>query len=191
MGRSTSARAETPRGETGARAAGAVAPVRRPALPHIDDPDGAVAFWPERRMLVLRRAVARDLPLTLKVPLDCYRGVAVDVRVAAAGTLASVAVVLAHADPDLEVVLYDAVDDHDLLAVWRGWGAKLGLPLLMRTETGDVDAYPRIGALALGTPGPRRARRAFLRRRLKASRRTFTPPQPAVHRGEREIIART
>ena len=177
--------------ETARHQARAPTPARLAGLVEIEAARGRAQFWPERRVVVIRHRGASNLPLTVKVPIDCYKGVTVDIAVAGSGCLAEVRVLLAHDDPDLEVPLYIADHDDDLVAEWRRWARDLALPLLMRTDAGDVDAMPRLGQVAIGTPGPRRARRAFLRRRPRAPRRAFHAQAGTIHARERELFATT
>lgn len=108
---------------------------------------------------------------SIALALTDYAGVAVDVEVTEEATLGALKVVLAHADAAKEVVLFSAADDKDIVAEWRGFARDLGLPRLMRTETGDELVERRLGALEVGAPTPRRMSRALLARRPKAQRR--------------------
>ncbi len=157
-------------------------------LVDIEAANGRAQLWAERGLVVIRHRGKANLPLTIKVPLSNFRGVTVDVSVAQSGALASVSVILAHADPALEVPLYVCDHDDDLVAEWRRWARDLGLPLLMRTSEGDVDAHPRMGALVLGKASPRRARKAFLKRRPRMTRRQFVAKTATVFAAEREIF---
>jgi Family of unknown function (DUF6101) len=149
----------------------------------------------DRQRVVLRRAVRR-MRMALEVPLTAYLGVAL--RFIAAGDVAleSVAVSLEHRDPALCVPLYAAPDSVDVLAEWQLWGRVLGLPLLIADRGGNLrDPFRRIGAVHVAISAARRRRRYAIKVRRHSIRLGCqlgqSDPVPTVHRGEREIIART
>lgn len=152
---------------------------------------GQADLWPARQAVVVRHVGRSGLPMSVTVPLKWYRGVAVDIVLDEATGVEGVRVVLAHQDPALEVQLFHAADDCDVVAEWRGWARDLNLPLLLRTEDGDVPAEKRLGPLVVGATLARRAPRTLMARRPKALRRrkAGTGGEHAIHRGEREIIA--
>jgi hypothetical protein len=62
-------------------------------------------------------------------------------------------------------VVIASVDEEDAVALWRGAGAAMLLPLVMQTPDGAVSCpYPQLGAVALGDRHYRR-QHAFLRTR--------------------------
>lgn len=157
--------------------------------------DGADAGMREVELhpdhVVLRRRVA-GIAMRLSVRLAAYRGVAV--RLIDEDSEA-VALVLAHADPSLNVTLYSASTPDDVVAEWRFWAATLGLPMLATRLDGTTEAaYPMIGRLVVARMVPRRRRRGALKHRRPTIfvRRAARRPGPVdvVHRGEREISAR-
>ncbi|MDR7036541.1 MULTISPECIES: DUF6101 family protein [Methylobacterium] len=85
--------------------------------------------------------------------------------------------------------------EEDVVAVWRDLSAKTGLPRMIIREDGALSLVSRqIGRVALGTTRMRRRcgllgdrRPRFLVRR-KTGR---LPVRPLIHRGEKEIIARS
>jgi len=132
----------------------------------------------------------------LHAPLAAYRGVAIRMEPPAGETAATVAIVLEHSDPALSLTLYRAVDGADVVAEWRAWGRALAVPLLVAEADGRLrEPFERIGAVRVGSPAARRRRRSSLaaRRPARALRRRLatTPARPVVHRGERELIARS
>ncbi len=145
---------------------------------------------------VERLALARRFgPVAMKIthPLHSYRGVAIRILQGASEAEDHIAVVLSHKDGALEVSLYEAEDDSDVIAEWRKWGNALGLPLLMEGADGHlVAAENRLGEVAVEHPRPRR-RGSFLSTRrprfLIRRRAAKLPIVPFVHRDEREIIA--
>jgi hypothetical protein len=141
--------------------------------------DGRVRLCKAARNVRVRHRLASGQAITLNVPLAWYRGVTVDVDIDERAHLNGVRVVLAHADPALEVTVFAAPDDADIVAEWRRWSRDLGLPMMTRLETGDVPVAVRFGALAIGASAPRRIPRAFLKRRPQALRRRTGPVVPA------------
>jgi Family of unknown function (DUF6101) len=104
-------------------------------------------------------------------------------------------VMLEHRDPALSVPVFMASDGGDAAAEWKSWGRVLGLPLLVVEADGALrEPFSRIGRVVIGTPSPRRRRRSVLRRRrpsiLRRRKRKRLAGEPAIYRGEREIIAR-
>lgn len=148
-----------------------------------------------RERVVLRRSV-RGMRMALNLPVTAFRGVAIKLSFAAAGTAPNrIAVVLEHGDPALSLQLFSATENDDIVAEWQSWGRVLGLPLLVAEDDGSLrEPFPRLGALRVEAPTWRRRRRNAIARRRPARlmrRRPGTPPAaPLVHRGEREIIAR-
>jgi hypothetical protein len=142
--------------------------------------------------VVIRRTTS-GARMKLQLPVSAYRGVVVRLSgEALAGD--AVEVVMVHRDPALSVPLMAADGSDDVVADWQRWGQALGLPLLVEEADGSMrEAFPRLGAVMLGTPGPRRRRRSTLKDRRPSAlmRRKATKGlagQP-VHQ-EREIIAR-
>lgn len=143
---------------------------------------------------VVIRRTASGARMKLQLPVRTFRGVAVRIAEGGGAGADRVEIVLIHADPALNVPLFSSPDADDVVAVWQRWGSALALPLLLTDADGQVrEAFPRLGAVLVGQPGPRRRRRSALkgRRPMALMRRRPGGPigsQP-VHR-EREIIAR-
>jgi len=58
---------------------------------------------------------------------------------------------LPHPDPDLAIVLFEARDDRDIVAVWNAWSAYFSLPKFLERRPGDLECGVRyIGATQLG-----------------------------------------
>lgn len=132
---------------------------------------GRAAVWPLRRAIVLRHRSTSGAMISLTIPFSHFRGVSVAVDFGKEGRIAGARVILVHRDKALEVELFHAVDDLDVIAEWRGWGRDLGLPLLMRLEDGDEAAGKAVGALRMASAGARRPLQANLRRRPLIARR--------------------
>ena len=149
-----------------------------------------------RERVVLRRSV-RGMRMALNLPVAAFRGVAIRLFFAEAANVASsLAVVLEHGDPSLSLPLFAAAESDDVVAEWQCWGRVLGLPLLVAETDGSLrEPFARLGAhLRIEAPTWRRRRRSAIawRRPKRLMRRQISPsrPEPIVHRGEREIIAR-
>ncbi len=140
-----------------------------------------------RERVVMRRAVA-GIRMAVNLPVSAYRGVAI--RVSDGGA----AVVLEHRDPALALELFVAPDGDEVAAQWRIWGAVLGLPLLVVDGDGALrEPFARIGALRISAPRARRRRRSIIKHRrpsILMRRVVKRLGAIAIHRGEREIIAR-
>jgi hypothetical protein len=148
----------------------------------------------DRDRVVLHRRVA-GIPMNVGVPVAEFRGVSMRMLPPEGEEPAAVAVMLEHRDPALTVPVFVASDGSDAAAEWKSWARVLGLPLLVVEGDGALrEPFRRMGGVALGTPSPRRRRRSALKRRRPSMplRRKVrhTLAEPAVHRGEREIIAR-
>jgi hypothetical protein len=147
-----------------------------------------------RERVILRREV-RGMLMAVGVPVSTFRGVTLRVQQDDDELAASACVTLDHSDDALTVPLFEAEDTDDVLAVWRAWGRVLGLPLLVAELSGTVhEPFPRLGALDIDDPSPRRRRRSALRNRrprfLTRRKAGRDIADASVHRDEREIIAR-
>ena len=146
-----------------------------------------------RERVILRRAV-QGMRVALNVPVTAFLGVAVRLIGAADDAPGRVAVMLEHRDPALSIELFAAHDSNDVMAEWRLWARVLGLPLLVADGDGALnEPFPRLGAVRLKAPTARRRRRSPLARRrpkFLVRRRMGMKRDTAVHRDEREIIAR-
>ena len=147
-----------------------------------------------RERVVLRRAVC-GIRMAVKVPVAAFRGVVLRLVPEDGKEPAAIAVILDHRDAGLSVPLFATCDGDDVVAVWRSWGRVLGLPLLFAERDGKLhEPFPRLGAVSIAEPAPRRRRISPLKRRrpsILLRRKPGRPAaKPAVHRDEREIIAR-
>jgi hypothetical protein len=148
-----------------------------------------------RERIVVRRAV-NGVRMAVNMPVSAFLGVALHMLPPQGERQAAVALVLEHKDPMLRLPLHVACDTDDVMAQWHSWSSVLGVPQLIGELAGEVrEAFARLGALRIERPFVRRRRRNALRdrrpsimMRRKAGR--ALPDIPAIHRGEREIIAR-
>jgi hypothetical protein len=144
--------------------------------------------------VVLRRAV-RGIRMAVGVPVAAFRGVVLRLLPDDGEEPAAIAVVLHHHDAGLSVPLFAACDGDEVVAVWKSWGRVLGLPLLLAEIDGTLhEPFPRLGGVGIAEPAPRRRRHTPLKRRRSSILLRRKPGRPvanaAVHRDEREIIAR-
>ena len=149
----------------------------------------------DRDRVVLRRAV-RGIPMNVGVPVAAFRGVAMRLLPPENDEPAVMAVMLEHRDNALSVPLFVAPEGDDVVAMWKSWARVLGLPLLVVEGDGALrEPFQRLGQLGVGPAVSRKKRRAAIRWRrpsILMRRKPGRPAaEPAVHRDEREIIART
>ncbi|MCC6890628.1 MAG: hypothetical protein IT536_19060 [Hyphomicrobiales bacterium] len=147
-----------------------------------------------RERVIVRRAV-RGMKMAVNLPVAAYLGVALRLEPRQGDCPGAVSIVLEHHDRALSLQLHRAEDATDIQAEWRSWAQVLGMPLLIAGPDGRMrEAFERIGGVDIAPPLARRRRRSALRRRRPSIllRRKVGRPlaQAAVHRGEREIIAR-
>jgi len=147
-----------------------------------------------RERVVLRRAV-RGMRMAVNLPISAYLGLAIRLIPPGGDTPGAIAIVLEHSDPTLSLVLFAANDGAEVIAEWQTWARILNRPLLISDEKGRLhEPLPRIGAVLIGAPTPRRRRRNAIKARrptmLMRRRAGVMPNAPIVHRDEREIIAR-
>jgi len=148
-----------------------------------------------RERVVVRRSV-RGMRMALNLPVAAFRGVAIRLTGAANEPPTAIAVVLEHGDPALSLPLFSSTTSDDIVAEWQSWGRVLGLPLLVAEQDGSLrEPFARLGAVRIEAPAGRRRRRGVVARRRPSflvRRRAGVPPAtPTLHRGEREIIARS
>lgn len=126
-----------------------------------------------RECVVLRRAVL-GMRMAINVRVSDFSGIALR-DIADAQML-----VLLHRDPCLTIPLCTSSDREEIAAAWQMWSEIFALPQLAECEPPE--------------PAPRRRRRNAVRWRrpkfLMRRRKGAALDPAAVHRGEREIIAR-
>jgi hypothetical protein len=146
-----------------------------------------------RERVVLRRCVA-GMRMALNLPVAAFRGVAIRLTGKADETPSAITVVLEHGDPALSLPLFSSSESADIVAEWQSWGRVLGLPLLVAERDGSLhEPFARLGMVRTEAPTCRRRRRTAIARRRPANlvrRRVRAPQRLAIHRGEREIVAR-
>jgi len=148
----------------------------------------------DRHRVLLSRTV-HGVHMRLNLPLAAFLGVAVRLLPASGQRDEAIAIVLEHRDASLSVPLHLADETDHVIADWQLWAKTLGKKLLVAESDGSLrEPFETLGVLMLGRAGERRTRRTALRtRRPKIYRRRACAramADMAVHRGEREIIAR-
>jgi hypothetical protein len=91
-------------------------------------------------------------------------------------------ILLCHREPGLSKRVETADDDADIIALWRGIGRKLNLPLFAETSGGDIVQIEPNPVIAL-SPRRRGSQMAYRRPRFLARRKVGQPvvePQPIV-----------
>lgn len=147
-----------------------------------------------RERVTVRRAV-RGIRMNVGVPVNEFRGIIMRTLPPEGSEPAAVAVVLEHRDSGLSIPLFVAADGGDAMAQWKSWARVLGLPLLVLDTDGSLrEPNRRLGRVGVGSPAPRRRRRAAIRWRRPSILMRRKPGRPAavplVHRNERELFAR-
>jgi len=147
-----------------------------------------------RQHVIVRRAVS-GMSMAVNLPVHAFLGVALHVRTPRLTQPGQVAVVLEHRDPGLSLPLYVATDAIDIVAEWHSWASVLSLPLLVVDPDGALrEAFPQVGPLRVSAPADRRRRHGAVRQRrprFPLRRKLGRRGEQPVHRGEREIIARS
>ncbi|RYB04988.1 DUF6101 family protein [Lichenibacterium ramalinae] len=125
----------------------------------------------------------RGIAMRLSVPVSAYRGVCVGVRSGENGGFVY-ELRLAHRDPDLSVLLDEALDESRIWAEWRASAGFFGLPALIERNDG-----PEAWGAAAGSADSHGRR---TKRRLRpgiVTRRAVRPEALATVHREDEIIA--
>jgi hypothetical protein len=140
--------------------------------------------------VVVHRRVS-GIAMALNLPVDEFLGVAL--RVVPRGKAETVSITLEHPDPSLSIPLYRSANSNDVVAEWQSWARALHRPLLVTDDSGNLhELFTRLGQVRLCPTSPRRRRRTAMKGRRPSIcwRRRVGFATTAVHRGEREIIAR-
>jgi Family of unknown function (DUF6101) len=135
-------------------------------------------------ILIARRLCG--IAMMISVPVSTYRGVALAVEPSAEAGAAAYRLSLAHADPDLDILLSETEDSGAAAADWKYWSFFLDLPRLA-AENGEI--WPIPGATEKRGFARRRNAVAKRRPRFLARRKSGDPRRAEeVFSGEREII---
>lgn len=140
----------------------------------------------------IERSIA-GIVMRLDIPVSAYRGVALSLHAAAGHPDYRFTLSLKHEDPDLDIRLFEAINDEDVTDEWRFWAERFDMKLLIVADDGSVTEPCGYHGAAHGrTPAPRRIPAHLLKRRprfLTRRRAAKLADCAPVHR-EREIIAR-
>ncbi len=146
------------------------------------------AVYLDRCGVVVKRKLS-GLPLTLSLPLQAYRGVAIRLTPSDDGNLIS-SVELYHDDPALTLPLAVIRDVEAAAADWRQWSEELSLPLLLIEPDGSVTTLTPPACVPIGRPQPRRRTGLLTKRRPRflVRRKVGQSGAMPVLRDCREII---
>jgi len=146
----------------------------------------------DRENAVIRRPSPMGLPLTLRVPIKTFDGVAVRMTPVGCDGDIEVVVELRHSDPALCLPLTIADDPADVAADWQAWGQALGLQLLLVRQDGTIAAADADSdKVTAQSPKQRRRHSFFANRRPRfLTRRKTGRSGPLDRLVGREIIAR-
>jgi hypothetical protein len=135
-------------------------------------PLGQATVSLDARCAEVRRTLPSGVPMTLKLPMSAFEGVAVRFlpdRVGPHGETIEdgrVVIELLHRDPQLSLPLSVAEDVADVAADWRAWARVLGRPMLIVEADGSWQAVEtRLGSVIVKPPRPRRQRSVLVGRR--------------------------
>ena len=93
----------------------------------------------------------QGIAMQLAIPARSYTGVVLSLYTGANG-LPFYRISMAHPDPDLAIVLFEARDDRDIIAVWKAWAKYFALPAIVERQSGElIGGELRIGATAMGS----------------------------------------
>jgi hypothetical protein len=168
-------------------------PVRFPAADLAADERVRQIELHRERVIVRRRVAGIRMAVTL--PVSMFLGVALRLVPPTPTSDGGVAVVLEHRDPALSVPLFRAPDSDEVLAEWQLWARVLRRPLLVCDGEGVFrPPFDSVGLVRVGVSQPRRRRQTAVKARRPRILMRRKPGgwrgEPAVHRDEREIIAR-
>jgi hypothetical protein len=149
-----------------------------------------------RQVSVSRKGVSiarrlRGVSMLIRLPVSCYRGVALDVESICSGGVAY-RLALAHNDPDLDVLLSETQDPAAAAAEWKYWSSFLELPRLAAKDGEFAPLETMMGGVLVKDSIERRGASAVARRRPRflLRRKNGDPARSSIsYAGEREIIS--
>ncbi len=140
----------------------------------------------DRQEAILKRPSPSGAPVTVRLPIKAFEGVAVRIVPIGQDGDIEVTVELMHRDPSFSLPLIVADDPADVAADWQAWGRVLGLPLLLVAPDGTVEQpVDQIGAIRRLPSRPRRRHSFFANRRP----RFLTRRKTGLKAGEIEILS--
>lgn len=115
-------------------------------------------------VIAIRRQI-QGIAMKLDIPARAYRGVSLSI-IPDRNERPVYRISLQHADADLAIVLFEAIDDHDVVAVWKSWAQYFALPKLLERRPGEFEGETQyIGATAMGARPQWRRRGGLLAQR--------------------------
>jgi hypothetical protein len=156
------------------------------------DAFGDVSFEIDRRRVTIHRLLEKSqLPVTVVLPANAFKGVAARAIEDGEGAV-TVTLELMHSDPMLSVPLLVAHDLDDVAADWRAWAEAYQLPMLLFEADGVARSLEdSLGGVKTAPFKERRKRRVSQNRRPRfLARRKFGNLGMRLVVGGEEIIAR-
>ncbi|MEM8749966.1 MAG: DUF6101 family protein [Pseudomonadota bacterium] len=151
----------------------------------------AFEFTLDHAGAVLKCDLECGLPLSMSLPKRAFLGVAARAFENEDGSN-TVTLELMHTDPDLCVPLCVSDQMEDAAADWHSWANRMGLPMLMVDQTGEISTVRDAGVLIGDQPQPRRRKTSSVKHRPNfLRRRKMGVVGPVVRIDAEEIIART
>lgn len=155
-------------------------------------PAAEAAVVLDRDMACVNRVLPSGIPMSLRMKIAAFEGVAARVVPSDGGQPVRVVVELMHRDPQLSLPLLVAADMDEVVADWQAWAATLALPLILVEADGTTRRLrERIGTVELMPVKPRRHRSVLRHRRprfLMRRKPGKMPAEPVFVTG-REITA--
>ena len=90
-----------------------------------------------RDSIVIRRSV-KGIAMQIDIPARGYKGVALS-AVMGAESKPAYRISMPHKDPALAIVLYEAFDDRDVIAIWKAWSNYFGLARVVERPSGEIE----------------------------------------------------
>lgn len=104
------------------------------------------------RSVIIRRKVS-SIPMQLDMDARSYRGVSLAILTAPSGQ-PFYRIALTHNDASLSLVLFEAHDDSDIIAVWNAWARYFSLPKLLERQSGAYETAMRFVGVTMMGPRP-------------------------------------
>jgi hypothetical protein len=120
-----------------------------------------------RESVIIKRCV-QGIAMQIETAARQYMGIVLSIFEGRDG-LPFFRISMPHNDPDLAIVLFEARDDRDVIAVWNAWSQYFALPKVFERQPGQLEfGDRRIGSTQLGVmPLWRRRGGALAKRKPK------------------------
>lgn len=154
----------------------------------------AAEIYLDRKTVVVvsQKPSSLDAPLTMRLPVSAYDGVAVRMSPKSEGGDIEVVVELMHRDPGLSLPLRLADDPAEVADDWQAWGEMFDLPLVLIDQDGRMIEADGRTATSMRLPPKSRRRHSFFadRRPRFLTRRKQGRPGGRERLAGHEMIAR-